>query len=265
VNRFRSNRRILILVASGAGVVLLGVLGQIGPLRWVFEHTVAPAAQGIGSVGGTTGEAIRNLGRVKDLARDNAKLERENADLRQRLAANAETRRDNDDLRKQLGLQVAGGPKQVAAEVVAYQPDSYRQFVTINKGSADGIAFGMGVLSHGVLVGTIADVRPHSARITLVTDPEFKLAAKDLDTGATGLIQGLVGSGLALEKIGQTDKVKPGDTVASSGLGGVVPAGLLIGEVESVDSRANVVFQAAQVATSLRISDLRFVSVVVGT
>jgi rod shape-determining protein MreC len=264
MNLERTNRRILVLVAGGAALVLLGVVGRLGPLRWVYDHTLAPAGGGLAAVGGAAGEAISNLGRVKDLAGDNAKLERENADLRQRLAADAETRRDNDELRRELGLQVAGGPRQVAAQVVAYQPDSYRQFVTINKGSNAGIQQGMGVLSEGVLVGTIEEVRPTTARIMLVTDPEFKLAAKDQDTGATGIVQGLLGSGLALTKIGQTDTVKPGDSVSSSGLGGVVPAGLLIGQVESVDTRANVVFQSAQVATSLRVSRLKFVFVVMG-
>lgn len=260
----RTNRRILILVAAGALVMVLGVTGRLGPVRWLYDHTVTPAAHGLATIGSTAGEAIANLGRVKDLAQDNVRLERENADLRQRLAADAETKRDNDILRKQLGLDVAGGPRQVAAEVVAYQPDSYRQFVTINRGSNAGVAQGMGVLSEGVLVGTIADVQATTARIMLVTDPEFKLAAKDQDTGATGIVQGLLGSGLELGKIGQTDTVKPGDTVTSSGLGGVVPSGLLIGQVESVDTRANVVFQSAQVSTSLRVSRLRFVFVVMG-
>jgi rod shape-determining protein MreC len=248
----------------GAALVVLGVMGRLGPLRWVYERTVMPAARGFSVLGATTGEALGNLGRVKDLARDNVRLERENADLRQRLAADAETRRDNDLLRKQLGLDVAATLRQVAAEVIAFHPDSYHQFVTINKGSAAGIQPGMAVTSEGVLIGTIVDVQSITSRIMLVTDPEFKLAAKDQDTNATGIIRGQLGSGLVLDKIGQTDTVKPGDTVTSSGLGSLVPAGLYIGQVEAVDTRANVVFQAAQVATSMRVSRLRFAYVVMG-
>jgi rod shape-determining protein MreC len=264
MNLTRSNRRIVIVVAVGAALVLLGVFGKLGPLRWVYDHTLSPAGQGLTAVGTTAAEAVSNLGRVKDLARDNARLERENADLRQRLAADAETRRDNELLRKQLGLDVAGGPRMVAAEVVAFAPDSYRQFVTINKGVSVGVAAGMAVVSEGVLIGTVADVQPGTARIMLVTDPEFKLTAKDQDTGATGIIRGQLGGRLLLDKIGQTDTVKPGDTVTTSGLGGLVPAGLFIGQVESVNTRANVVFQSAQVETSLKVSGLRFAYVVLG-
>ena len=260
----KANRRIWITVGAGMFLAVAGVLGQLGPLRWAYEHSVVPAGAGLAAVGSTAAEAISNLGKVKDLARDNLKLEQENADLRQRLAADAETRRDNDLLRQQLGLEVAGAPRQVAAEVVAFQPDSYRQFVTINKGSGAGIKAGMAVLSGGELIGTIADTGSMTSRIMLVTDPEFKLTAKDQDTGATGIVRGQLGSGLILDKIGQTDAVKSGDTVTTTGLGGLVPSGLLIGEVQSVNTRANVVFQTAQVATSLQVSQLRFAYVVLG-
>jgi rod shape-determining protein MreC len=264
VNLSRANRRIFIAVVLGGLLVMAGVLGRLGPARWLYDHTLVPVASGFNRLGSSTSEALANLGSVRNLARENVSLEHENADLRRQLAADAETRRDNELLRKQLGLDVSGAPREVAAEVVAFQPDSYRQFVTINKGSKAGVAPGMAVLSEGVLIGTIADVQSVTSRIMLVTDPEFKLTAKDQDTGATGIVRGQLGSGLVLDKIGQTDTVRPGDSVTTTGLGGLVPPGLLIGQIESVNTRANVVFQVAQVETSLKVSRLRFAYVVLG-
>jgi len=239
-------------------------MGTLGPVRVVFDHTVVPVANGFAAAGATAGEALTNLSRVSSLARDNARLERENADLRQRLAADAETRSDNELLRRQLGLDVAGAPRRVGAEVVLFSPDSYRQFVTINKGSKSSVAPGMAVMSEGVLIGSIVDVQASTARIMLVTDPEFKIAAKDQDTGASGILRGQLGNGLVLDEIGQTETVKPGDSVTTAGLGGQVPPGLLIGSVQSVNTRANVVFQSAQVETEFRVGKLRFVDVVLG-
>lgn len=264
MNRSRVNRRIVIIVAVGALLVMGGMVGQLGAMRWVLDHTVVPVARGFTATGVTAGEALSNLSRVSALARENARLERENAELRQRVAADAETRSDNELLRRQLGLDVAGAPRRVGAEVVLFAPDSYRQFVTINKGAKVGIAVGMAVMSGGILVGSIIDVQATTARIMLVTDPEFKLAAKDQDTGATGILRGQLGKGLLLDEIGQTEAVKPGDTVTTAGLGGQVPPGLLIGSVQSVNTRANVVFQSAQVETEFRVSKLRFVDVVLG-
>lgn len=251
------------MVLAGLLLVTMGAAGLLQPLRWAYDATLAPIGRGVAGLGSTTGEALGNIGRVKDLARENARLERENAQLRQRLAQDAETRRDNELLRKQLGLELAGTYKSVAAEVVAAQPDTYRQFITINKGSAAGLIKGQAVMSEGALVGILAEVQARSSRVMLVTDPQFKLTAKDQDTGAVGIAGGQLGGGLLLDKIGQTDTVKPGDTVTTSGLGGIIPAGLYIGRVESVNTRANVVFQSAQVETNIRVTDLRFVFVVV--
>jgi rod shape-determining protein MreC len=264
MNRSKANRRIIIVVAFGALLVLIGAAGKLGPVRWVFDRSVVPVGQGLSSVGTTLGDAIANLGRVSQLAQQNAQLTHENADLRQRLAADAETRSDNELLRKQLGLNVAGTLRQVAAEVVLFSPDSYRQFVTINKGTKAGISPGMAVSSEGVLIGTIIDTQANTSRIMLVTDPEFKLAAKDQDSGAVGILKGQLGNGLVLDEVGQTDSLKPGDSVTSAGLGGQIPPGLLIGKVQSVNSRSNVVFQSAQVETQFRVNGLRFVYVVLG-
>ncbi|GAC1369460.1 MAG: hypothetical protein NVSMB39_1300 [Candidatus Saccharimonadales bacterium] len=264
MNRSKANRRIIIVVVSGALLVSLGALGRLEPVRWVFDRTLGSAVRSLSAVGGSAGEAWGNLSRVSALAQDNSRLEHENANLRQRLAADAETRSDNELLRRQLGLEVAGTLKQVAAEVTTFAPDSYRQFVTINKGLNAGIKSGMAVTSEGVLIGTIADVKPASAQIMLINDPEFKLASKDQDTGATGILRGQLGHGLLLDEIGQTDVIKPGDSVTTAGLGGQIPPGLLIGKVQSVNTRTNVVFQSAQVETEFRVSGLRFVFVVLG-
>jgi rod shape-determining protein MreC len=258
----RANRRIWLTVLVGAGLVTAGMLGTLGPLRWAFNHSVVPAGSGLAVLGSNAAEAMANIGRVRNLAQDNTKLAEENANLRQRLAEDSEVRRDNELLRKQLGLDVAGAPPEVAAEVVAFQPDSYRQFVTMNKGSRVGIKTGMAVLSQGMVIGTIADVQATTAKVMLVTDPEFSLTAKDQDTNATGIVRGRLGSGLVLDDIAQSDSVKAGDTVTTSGLGGVVPAGLLIGQLESVNTRANAVFQSGDVQTSLKVNSLRFAFVV---
>ncbi len=263
MHRTKANRRILIIVAAGGLLVAAGFLGWLGPLRWAYDHTVVPLTHNLAVAGGATSEAFGNLGRVSELARDNKTLATENAELRQRLAADAETRRDNETLKRELGLRVAGAPQQVAAEVVGFQPDSYRQFVTINKGSEAGLKQGMAAMSEGVLVGLLTEVQTHSAKIMLVTDPEFKLAVKDQDTAALGLVHGQLGSGLVMDKIGQTDQIKPGDTITSAGLGELVPAGLFIGQVQSVNARDNVIFQSAQISTPLKPNRLRFVFVVV--
>ena len=254
--------RIVVLVATVACIVGLERLGALKPVHWLWGHTVAPIGGLIAGGGQDVGQTLTNWTRIKDLAVENSRLEFENANLRQRLAADAETQRDNEILRRELGLAAASVIRQVNAEVVAAAPDSYRQYVWINKGSSENLKNGYAVMSAGSLIGVLSEVQTHAARVTLVSDPDFRLAAKDQDTNAAGILIGQLGGGLVLEKIGQSDSVKPGDTVTTSGLGGEVPAGLYIGQIESVDAKSDVVFQSARLVSMVRPRDLRFVAVV---
>ena len=74
---------------------------------------------------------------------------------------------------------MAGAPQQVAAEVVAFQPVSYRHFVTVNQGTRDALRQGLAAMSGGVLVGRFAVVCATPSNILLVTAPGFTFAAHD--------------------------------------------------------------------------------------
>ena len=215
--------------------------------------------------GSAVGSFFGTLGQVRSLSADNARLERENADLRGRLAATADAKRENADLRRELGLQQAGTPKQVAADVIIFQPDSYRQFITINRGSRDGLIVGQAALSDGVVVGTVSAVDTGTAKLQLIIDPEFALTVRDQERGALGVLHGQLGGGLSIEHIAATDSISPGDTIATAGLGGIVPSGLLLGQVQSVNAQTGGIFKSAQVTSSLRAQQLRFVFVVIGS
>jgi rod shape-determining protein MreC len=265
MKRIDSRRRIIIAVAIGALIVLAGAGGALGPVVWTYDHTVLPVGRSLTSAGSGVGNFFGVLGQVRNLSDDNTKLQLENATLRGRLAASADALRENADLRRQLGLQVAGTPQQVGADVVAFQPDSYRQFLTIDRGSSSGIKLGQAALNNGIVVGTISAVSSTTAKLQLITDPEFALAVRDQETGALGVLYGQLGGGLTINDIAQTDTMNPGDTIASSGLGGVVPENLLIGQVQSVNSETGGIFKQAQVSTTLQAEQLRFVFVVIGS
>src|ERR1700683_2624533 len=129
--RQEASRKVLLVVAVGAVLVVLGSLTALGPVRWLYDHTALPMASWLTGIGEGAGGFFSDLTQVRNLARQNAQLEQQNATLRQQLAADDETRRDNEILRKQLGLDVAGGPPGGGGEVIALHPDSYRQFLTI--------------------------------------------------------------------------------------------------------------------------------------
>lgn len=264
--RRKPGNRILVLVAAGLVLVVMNTRGWLSPVKRLASAIFSPAAHLFGGAGSSTGNFFSLVGDVKNLSAENRRLESENADLRQKLVEDAELRQQNDALRRQLSFGESESKQLLPAEVVSYQPDNFRQFLTVSRGSRDGLKVGMAVTAEGrQLVGTISEVSDHEAKVFLLTDPTFRVGGLDQESRATGTVRGQIGTGLTMEKIAQTDVVKPGDTVITSGLGGELPKGLVIGRVESVDQKDNAVFQSAQVVSELKIPKLELVFVVLGS
>jgi rod shape-determining protein MreC len=260
--RRRRNNRVATIVVAGALVVTAGAIGWLSPLGWLYDHTLVPIGHDLTSAGSGTGNFFHTASQLQSLASDNAQLQQQNDQLKAQIAQMSAIQRQNDTLRQQLGLQITGSTQTVAADVVAYEPDSYRQFLTINRGTKNGLANGMAVTSQGLLVGVLDSVTATSSKVLLVTDPQFKLAVIDQDTQAYGVVQGQLGSGLTMGEIAQTDKINPGDTVVTSGLGGVIPRGIPIGTVQAASGAQNAIFQSAQVTTDIVPTHLQLVFVV---
>lgn len=265
MKRSRASKRILILLAIAVLFVLLGIIGALGPMRSAGAWAARPFSSLTSKVGGGIAggwEVVTSAGR---LSGENQRLRSEVASLRQRLSEDAELRAQNDQLRAQLGVGQVRPDSLVAAEVIGYQPDNFRQFITISRGSSDGLKEGMAVVSQGTLVGTIQDVTPSSAKVFLVIDPNFRVTGLDQDAASrpTGTVHGQIGSGLIMDKIAQNETINPGDTVVTSGSGNNIPKGLIIGRIQTVDKKDNGVFQTAQVTSDVQFNRLEIVYVVV--
>src|SRR5262249_39109081 len=131
------------------------------------------------------------------------------------------------------------------ARVVASDVDTTQRYLTIDRGSSSGIKKGMAVVSSGVLVGTIDQVNDFSSRVFLVSDPEFKIRGTAQDGRANGIVSGQLGSGYIFDQVSQSDSLGVGEMVITTGTG-LVPHGILIGQIEQVNKIDNAVFQSAQ-------------------
>ncbi len=259
----RLRNRVTVTLIAGMLLVLIGASGKGGPLTWAYSVTLAPVVSSLSSAGRSTGQVLGVASGIGRLSGENARLARENAELKGRLAATGDTARENADLRRELGIKAITPHKLIPAQVVAYQPESYRQFVTIDAGRRQGISPGMAAMSDGVTVGVIASAGENTSRLQLVSDPEFKIVARDQDTGATGILRGQLGGGLSLEKVAATDAIKPGDAVATNG-SGPVPANLYLGQIQAVHERGGSIFRSAQLSPAAPATSLRLVMVVAG-
>ena len=199
--RNKAQRRIIVIAGIGLAVVVLGSLGRIGSGGGVLGLVLSPVTRSLHNFGlGVAGE-LGVVGAARNLSSDNAKLRKENADLRAALAKASSGAAELTAIKRELGLRELAGKRLVPADVVSTQPDSYRSFITINRGKVDGLAVGMVVIVDGTLVGKVSQVDQLTAKVLVVSDPTFKVAGQVLNSGegATGTVRGSIGGGLVME------------------------------------------------------------------
>jgi rod shape-determining protein MreC len=187
---------------------------------------------------------------IGDYKRANEELEKERVKLLAENARLQDIARDNDELRHEIGLLPREKYNFKAATVVGRDVSGLGNWLQINQGSNAGIESGMAVVVEaGVLVGTVEEVEPFSARVKLLSNAESIINAVTLDTNAEGVVRGEHGLGVVYDMVQQSENLKNGDTLVTSGLGQKTPKGLLIGTIQDARLTDDKLFQRATISS----------------
>ena len=130
----------------------------------------------------------------------------------------------------------------IQANVIARNPDQWEEKLILNEGSMSGIKVNMAVLTSKGLIGKIVQTTPYTSQVELLStnNTNYRVSAvvANKKSEAFGLIEGFNAKRgeLVLKRIDSSLPVKKGDKVTTSGLGGIFPKGVLIGEVTKVST-----------------------------
>ena len=179
-------------------------------------------------------------------------------------------KKDNEKMKEALKLRdTLNEYSLINATVIARNPDTWRDIVTINKGANDGLTPQMSVMSDNGLVGKVLDVNPTSARVALLSNNDNTLVrVAAMIQGEKESIYGtLTGFDhekniLIMSQIQATQEIKVGDKVVTSGLGGVSPSSLYIGTVEEVAMDRFGLYKEVRIKPAADTNDVRYVTVV---
>lgn len=191
-------------------------------------------------------------------------LAAQNAELRSRIAELEEARLENERLRDLVGFIEARNLDALGARVIGRPTSAWEGVITIDRGSADGVDIGMPVLAAQGLLGQTVEVTAHSAKVRLISDQRSGVAALIQSTRAEGVVRGSIEGELTMDYVSRESTVVAGDVVLTSGLGGVYPKGLIVGEVSVVELADNDLFPYIIVRPSARIAGIEEVIVLVG-
>ena len=175
----------------------------------------------------------------RELLKQIDNLQRENQRLQTLQLQNAAIAHENDQLRSSLGWQRQAPWKLKLANVVMRDPANWWRTVEIDLGSRDGLTDNLPVLTNDGLVGRVASVGLMRSQIVLLGDPNCRVSAlvenPAHDVGIL-IASGPLDNSLAeLTYLASSANLKSGQSVVTSGLGGIFPKGIPIGQI--VDAR----------------------------
>ncbi|MGQ9573316.1 MAG: rod shape-determining protein MreC [Dehalococcoidia bacterium] len=259
-------RTLIWALAVGLFALLLIGLSQQGaldPLKNAALTVASPLERGLRTVASPAADFLDSVKDRQDLKDENRLLREQIEELTAEIARLKETEFTAADLASLADVQNSRPDDQfLVARVIAREPSNLKQRLAIDRGSDDGVAEGMVVMSEGgSLVGVVSKVLGDFAWVTLITDPNSNVNAMVLESRAQGMVSGSLQGGLSMELIPQSAEIEPGNIVATSGLGGNFPQALLIGQVAAVQGAAQDMFKKAEVEPAASLSRLENVLV----
>jgi len=146
---------------------------------------------------------------------------------------------------------------------VGQDTNPYLRYIIINTGTRDGVAVGMPVVTGGsAMVGRVAQVSPNLAYVQLINDPQSQLAVMSQQSRVMGIVESTIEGHLFMTHILPDETISVGETIITSAIGGMLPRGLIIGQIESVSYYESELFQRAQVRSAIDFRRLETVLVV---
>jgi len=257
-------RRSIIITSAAFIIALISIISvnvftSSGPVSGFASTVTRPVRALASTVARTFGTIYASIYRYEELEKRNDELLRTIARLEANSREAEALAEENQLLRDLLDFrELHGGYAHEMATLESWNADNWSSSFTINKGYTNSnISRGNGVATeYGVLIGQVTEVRATTSTVITVLDTTFSAAVfvggdGSDDSDGTATVKGdfvYMRNGLMiLDHIDDDLVVNPDSLIVTSGLGGVFPTGLVVGNVENVHSHASGIGRYATV------------------
>ncbi|WP_208590360.1 rod shape-determining protein MreC [Gracilibacillus suaedae] len=275
---FYKKRRLFILMISL--IIIVGLIGfslrertELTIMEDFIHDSVGWAQEVINKpISFTTGVA-NNIKEIRNVYRENQQLKSSLDEIRQLEYENQELTKEIDELKEVMDKSESDflqNFEAIQASVVARSKDQWFKQITINKGTQDGVQPNMSVITGKGMIGKVQTSSPFTSTVLLLNgfDRTNRISVnvfeEEKETDNSGFIVGYDEESelLLLEMNDNDGNLEEGQYVFSSGLGGVFPKGLEIGEVVDVEADRYELTSIAHVKPSADLEDLNHVIVI---
>ena len=202
---------------------------------------------------------------INNLKQENEELSKRNSELEQSLRELESIKSENETLKEYLGLtEKYGEYNTVPAYIINKDISNYSKTVVINVGSDDGIKENMTVIADQGLVGHVISVTSDTAKVRTIIDTSSSVSCLLSTTDESIVCKGTLEEDSALRAmyIPDDDGIIQGDSVETSGLGGIYPKGIHVGSIKRVVNTQNAMDRYAIVETAVDFEKLDTVLVI---
>ena len=238
---------------------------KMNSIENIFSAIINPIQNGITYLKNKIAGNDSFFTRVNELKAENEELLQKNSELEQSLRELEIIKAENATLKEYVDLKDKYQEYEtVPAYVINKDIGNYTNTVIINAGKNDGIDVDMTVISEKGLVGQIVSVTDTTAKVQTLVDSGTAVSATIKTTGDNMLLRGTLNDNTTLiaSYIPTSATLLAGDTIETSGLGGIYPKGILIGTIKEVVNTQNITDRYAKVETAVDFNKLNTVLVI---
>ena len=202
---------------------------------------------------------------INNLKQENEELSKRNSELEQSLRELESIKSENETLKEYLGLtEKYGEYSTIPAYIINKDISNYSKTIVINVGADDGIQENMTVIADQGLVGHVISVTSDTAKVRTIIDTSSSVSCLLSTTDESIVCKGTLEEESALKAmyIPDDDGIIQGDSVETSGLGGIYPKGIHVGSIQKVVNTKNAIDRYAIVETAVDFDKLDTVLVI---
>ena len=205
---------------------------------------------------------------IMNVHEQNEALQAEVKELRAKNLAANEFEAENQRLRALLGYKESATQFDlVAARVIGREAATWSSTIVINRGSMDGIANDMAVVTAMGLVGHISEAGLNSSKVQLILDPRSSVGTliQRPESRVAGIVEGDINDPTAprMVNIPKNSDVIVGDVVVTSGFGGVYPKGIVVGKIKDIQNEESGLLKYGVIETTVNFQKLEDVAIIV--
>jgi|YelNatPaOPRAMG01_1025707.scaffolds.fasta_scaffold02239_13 rod shape-determining protein MreC len=151
----------------------------------------------------------------------------------------------------------------ITCQIIARDFTTLKRFFILNKGKEEGIYVGAICIAPQGVVGKVIATSNHQSLVQTILDPGFRIAVSNSSNGEVAMAYPGTNDLLMLDYVKTDANFKIGDTIITSGLGGVFPKGLKVGFVIDISEQSSNAFKSVIVQPAVSLTQLTTVYIVI--